>query len=155
MKDVLVRLATIGLIIAALFIYNNRTNEHLKADAMQKAKIDSQNAQIEAENQKILAQQAASGEIKPKYAAGTYHGSAQGFGGMIEVTVTVDEFQIKSIEVVSAPGEDGAYFSTASAIIDDVLEAQTSNVDTISGATFSSTGIKNAITYALKEAKSE
>lgn len=37
-------------------------------------------------------------------------------------------------------------------IIPTIIDAQSADVDTISGATFSSTGIKNAVAQALKEA---
>ena len=48
--------------------------------------------------------------------------------------------------------EDGAYLSMAEDIIPTIIEAQSADVDTISGATFSSTGIKEAVTQALEEA---
>ena len=55
----------------------------------------------------------------------------------MEVTLAGDE--ITSINVVSAPGEDSAYLSQAESVIDSVLSAQSTDVDTVSGATFSST----------------
>ncbi len=155
MRDLLIRSATVILIVAAVLLYNRQTAVHLNADAIQKEKIDAQNAQIEEENRAILAAQTASGQVEAKYIAGTYEGAAEGFGGEIKVSVTVDEFSILSIEILDASGEDGAYFSTAKAIVEDMLDAQTSKVDTISGATFSSTGIKNAVTLALQEAKNK
>ncbi|MBE5890695.1 MAG: FMN-binding protein [Lachnospiraceae bacterium] len=155
MRDMIVRCATVILMIGAICFYNQQTKLHLNADAIAKAKVDAQNEEIEAQNREILAAQAASGEVEALYTPGTYEGAAQGFGGEIQVAVTVDEFSIISIEILSANGEDGAYFATAKAIVDDILEAQSSGVDTISGATFSSTGIKNAVTLALQEAKNK
>ena len=38
-------------------------------------------------------------------------------------------------------------------IIEDIVDAQSADVDTISGATFSSTGIREAVTQALEKAK--
>ena len=40
-------------------------------------------------------------------------------------------------------------------IIPTILEAQSAEVDTISGATFSSTGIKEAVAQALEEAENQ
>ena len=54
--------------------------------------------------------------------------------------------------IVSAEKEDGAYLSMAEDIIPTIIDAQSADVDTISGATFSSTGIKNAVAQALEEA---
>ena len=59
---------------------------------------------------------------------------------------------ITDISIVSAEKEDGAYLSMAEDIIPTIIDAQSADVDTISGATFSSTGIKNAVAQALKEA---
>lgn len=86
------------------------------------------------------------------YADGTYTGSAEGFGGPVDVSVTVENGAISDIEITSAAGEDEAYLSLAISIIDDIIENQTTEVDTVSGATYSSTGIKNAVAQALEEA---
>ena len=51
-----------------------------------------------------------------------------------------------------ASGEDEAYLSMAKDIVKTILDKQTTEVDTISGATYSSTGIKNAVGQALEGA---
>ena len=56
------------------------------------------------------------------------------------------------VEVTSAEKEDSAYLAMAEDIIPNIIEAQSAEVDTISGATFSSTGIKNAAEQALEQA---
>lgn len=86
------------------------------------------------------------------YIDGTYLGSAQGFGGTITVQVTIYEGSISDISVVSAPGETASYFASAQGVISSVLSAQSPNVDTVSGATYSSTGILNAVKAALEQA---
>ena len=86
------------------------------------------------------------------YQDGTYTGSAQGFGGTITVSVTILEGKITDISVVSAPGETPSYFSSAKGVISSMLSAQSPNVDTVSGATYSSTGIINAVKSALSQA---
>lgn len=48
--------------------------------------------------------------------------------------------------------KDGSYLTMAKDIIPKILDAQSAEVDTISGATFSSTGIKNATKQALEKA---
>lgn len=87
------------------------------------------------------------------YKDGTYTGEADGYGGTIQVEVTLASDEITSINVVSAPGEDSAYLSQAESVIDSILSAQSTDVDTVSGATFSSTGILNAVDDALGKAE--
>lgn len=87
------------------------------------------------------------------YKDGTYTGEADGYGGTIQVEVTLASDEITSINVVSAPGEDSAYLSQAESVINSIISAQSTDVDTVSGATFSSTGILNAVDDALGKAE--
>lgn len=89
------------------------------------------------------------------YKDGTYTGEAEGYGGTIQVEVTLAGDEITSINVVSAPGEDSAYLSQAESVINSVISSQSTDVDTVSGATFSSTGILNAVDEALGKAENE
>lgn len=67
--------------------------------------------------------------------------------------VTVENGTISEIEITSADGEDKAYLCMAEDIIPKIIEAQSADVDTVSGATFSSTGIRDAVSEALKQAE--
>ena len=87
-----------------------------------------------------------------EYQDGVYSGEAEGFGGPISLEVTITDGRIADIQILSAEGEDGAYFSMAENMIPTVLERQSPEVDTISGATFSSNGIRNAMKQALGKA---
>jgi len=87
------------------------------------------------------------------YKDGAYTGSAQGFGGAITVQVTLANDEITDIQVTSAPGEDSAYLSQGEGVISSIISAQSTDVDTVSGATFSSTGIINAVVDALGKAE--
>ena len=93
-----------------------------------------------------------SGSAVTAYEDGTYTGEADGFGGTIRVEVKIEKSKITEINVVSAEKEDGAYLSMAKDIIPKIIESQSADVDTISGATFSSTGIKTASEQALEKA---
>lgn len=79
-------------------------------------------------------------------------GEADGFGGTIAVEVTVEGGQITDLAITSADGEDSAYLSNAEAIIQRLMVVM-ADVDTISGATFSSTGIRNAAQEAIEKAE--
>lgn len=83
---------------------------------------------------------------------GTYTGKAQGFGGLVKVKVTVKNGKIKKIQIVSASGETGSYFAKAKALIPAIVKKQTTNVDAVSGATYSSNGIIRAVRNALGKA---
>ena len=88
------------------------------------------------------------------YRDGTYTGTAQGYGGEIKVRVTISDQKIVSIEVTEHKGETRKYFEQASVLADQIVAAQSTNVDTVSGATLSSNGIINAVRDALNKAKS-
>lgn len=89
------------------------------------------------------------------YRDGVYTGSAQGFGGQITVQVTISGGQITDICIVSADDETPSYFSSAKAVISAMLSSQSPNVDTVSGATYSSNGIINAVKRALSQAAAD
>ena len=89
------------------------------------------------------------------YKDGTYTGDGQGFGGNIQVQITIADDTLTDIQVVSAEKEGSAYLSQGKAVIDRILEAQSTDVDTVSGATFSSTGILMAVEDALGKAENQ
>lgn len=86
------------------------------------------------------------------YQDGTYYGLARGFGGTIQVKVVISDGKIAEISIVSASGETPSYMSSAKAVVSRILSAQSPNVDTVSGATYSSNGIMNAVKAALRQA---
>ena len=85
------------------------------------------------------------------YLDGIYTAEAIGFEGKITVQVTVAEDKITDITILSAEDEE-EYLSRAKQVIPAILEGQSPNVDTVSGATYSSTGILNAVKLALAKA---
>ena len=85
------------------------------------------------------------------YKDGTYYGSATGFAGPIKVKVVINGGKIASIEIVST-SDGSSYISKASAITGKIVSSQSTNVDTVSGATYSSVGIINAVRNALAQA---
>lgn len=87
-----------------------------------------------------------------EYNDGEYTGTARGFGGKITVRVTISGGKITSVKIISAPGETGSYLSRAKAVIGRILKKQSTNVDAVSGATYSSNGIIKAVRNALAKA---
>ena len=86
------------------------------------------------------------------YTDGTYEGTGKGYKSEIKVRVNVKGGNITDITVMEQD-DDPAYFGLASEIIDAVVDKQgTEGVDTVSGATYSSKGILEAVDDALEGA---
>ena len=98
---------------------------------------------LEAESQKYM--------VNKKLKDGSYEGSGIGFRGYLKVEVDVNEGKISSIRVVENV-DDAPYFEKARGLITNIVSGQTPNVDSVSGATYSSNGIKSAVRDALKKA---
>ena len=98
---------------------------------------------LEAESQKYM--------VNKKLKDGSYEGSGIGFRGYLKVEVDVNEGKISSIRVVENV-DDAQYFEKARGLITNIVSGQTPNVDSVSGATYSSNGIKSAVRDALKKA---
>ncbi len=79
---------------------------------------------------------------------GVYTGSGQGFNGPIRVRVTVSGGNITNIEILSH-SDDAPYFNSAKAVIGRLIGKPGKSVDTVSGATYSSRGIIDAVRNAL------
>ncbi len=85
------------------------------------------------------------------YRDGVYTGSAMGMNGPVEVQVTVTDGVLAEIQVTDSQ-DDEPYFSDALAVIDEMLAANGTEVDTVTGATWSSGGIIDAVDAALESA---
>lgn len=85
------------------------------------------------------------------YKDGTYTGTGTGFGGTIKVKVTIKNGKITKIKVTEN-SDDKEYMEAASALLKQIVKKQSTNVDTVSGATYSSVGLINAVRDALEKA---
>ena len=174
------RLIALLLIIMAVFFYNGTVKDKEQAQdiADLTAKTESLEKQQDQiltalketyEEQKTAAESNASSDVSSEadnksekdsaedkenvYKNGTFEGLGTGYGGTITVQVTLEDDTITAVSVVSAPGEDSAYLSQGENVINSVISEQSTDVDTISGATFSSTGILEAVNDALSKAE--
>lgn len=139
MKSFFIRTINLIAVLVILMGYN--------ATAAERKEAEEEVARLYAEQEKLLSDESGA------YQDGTYEGTAVGFGGDITVEVRVENGRIQVVEIVSAKNEDTAYLEMAKDIIPAILDAQSAEVDTISGATFSSTGIKDAAAAALEKAE--
>ena len=142
MREFWVRLVSMLAIVGVLLGYNSVLDVRAKEDEIARL-----SAQVAGNGQSDSGNGGST-----NYKDGTYTGEADGFGGTIQVEVKIEKSKIAEINVISAEKEDGAYLSMAKDMIPKIIDAQSADVDTISGATFSSTGIKNAVAQALEEA---
>ena len=85
---------------------------------------------------------------KGNFEDGVYTGQGTGYGGITEVEVTVENGSITKIEVLSNH-DDQTFFNRALTLIDTIIDEQSYDVDTVSGATYSSRGILEAVKNAL------
>jgi uncharacterized protein with FMN-binding domain len=148
MKSFCIRILNLAVIAAVLLGYNTTLEKREKEDEIARLHAELASARLAKGNE-----QSGDEENSQSYQDGVYAGEAEGFGGPISLEVTVEEGKITAIEILSAEKEDGAYFAMAQDIIPDIIEKQSADVDTISGATFSSTGIRDAARQALEKAE--
>ena len=138
-----IRTVSLLLILGVLWQYQHIAASRAAVVAERQQRID----EVEAYNAALTEQDVVGG-----YKDGTYEGTGMGFGGEITVSVTVADGKVAEITVLSADGEDPAYYDQALAMLEEIVSAQSTEVDTVSGATFSSTGLIDAAADALGKA---
>jgi len=99
----------------------------------------------------LLSGCVSSGIIR-EYVPGVYEGTGRGYRGTIHVQVQTSTDCIEDIVIISHrdstfPGE-----AAMEELLNDVLEFNTTDLDAVSGATFSSRGFLEAVENALKQA---
>lgn len=87
------------------------------------------------------------------YVDGEYEGEGEGHNGPIKVKVTVENGLITAIEITEHAETEGISDAAFEALPQMIVEANSANVDTISGATASSVGIMSAVKQALEGAQ--
>lgn len=88
----------------------------------------------------------------PSYTPGTYTASARGNGGMVTVTVEVDEASVLSVAAEGPDETKGIGTRALEELPEAIVAANSAEVDTIAGATVTSEAVKLACSAALREA---
>lgn len=104
---------------------------------------------------KALAQakgEAAENTAELAFTAGTYTGKASGYNGEVELAVTFSDTAVTAVELVSSKETQYVGDVAFEPMFADVVEANGSGVDTVSGATFTSAAIRNAVNDAAEQA---
>lgn len=92
-------------------------------------------------------------EREVQYKAGTYEGASEGYYSRLLVKVVVDEYNLISIEIL-----DNQEPPILAEIVFDVLppkiiKSNSSDVDIVSGATYTSQALLEAVENALQKAR--
>lgn len=87
------------------------------------------------------------------YTPGTYTGSAEGYGGEVSVTVEISESGIDSVKLVGNDETDELGGEALGKMEKRFVEAQSFQVDAVSGSTITSDAAKEAMRLALDQAK--
>lgn len=86
------------------------------------------------------------------YEDGVYEGTGIGNGGDISLELTIKDGQIASIDILDHKETEILSDAAFNKIVDGILDNQSVNIDHVTGATFSSSGILSAVKDALKKA---
>ncbi len=154
MKLFFTKLLNCVCIVALVLIFNKvvHENENAELETQQQYERFTAVQQALTEQETEVATATVTTTDLSIYVDGVYTGTAKGFGGDVVMEVVIENDIITEINVVSAENEDDAYFDAAIAVVDAILENQSTNVDVVSGATFSSNGILGAVAEALGKA---
>ncbi|MDR0497130.1 MAG: FMN-binding protein [Treponema sp.] len=87
------------------------------------------------------------------YVPGVYEGTGLGYRGAVQVHVQISAAGIEDIVIISH--KEGAYPGAAAMeeLLEEMLETGSTDLDAISGATFSSIGFLEAVEDALGKAR--
>ena len=99
------------------------------------------------------SQAADEDSISGVYKDGECFGKASSYNGNVEVKVTISGGKITAIDIVKTKDDEEYFFDAQKKVIPEILEKQSTDVDTVAGATTSCEGICHAVEKALEEAK--
>jgi uncharacterized protein with FMN-binding domain len=115
--------------------------------------------QEEEETPKVTEEEPQVAEETPQtekgavYKDGVYTGVATAFGPNLTVEVTIVSGEITDVVIVSHNEKNAMFYDPAfEAVPDDIVNNQSVEVDSVSGSTYTSVGVKNAVLDALAQA---
>ncbi|AKN31106.1 FMN-binding protein [Clostridium carboxidivorans P7] len=135
-------------------VNSNSTNTNKSTDnsSSNSENVES-NSTNESQNSSSTSNSTSTSSTKGEYKDGTYTGVGRGFRPNLKVSVTVSGGKISNIEIVSHNESRGYYEQPFDIVPKEIIQSQSTNVDTVSGATRSSNGIMSAVEDALSQAK--
>lgn len=100
----------------------------------------------------LAALAAGSAWASPAFKAGTYTARAQGIHGPVVVEVAFSKDRIESVKVVKQEETQGIGTRAVELLPSRIVDAQSSKVDGITGATITSNAIRTAVADCVKQA---
>ncbi|UUX34966.1 FMN-binding protein [Fundicoccus culcitae] len=117
-----------------------------EVDIVSGASVSSQ-AIIDAVN--LALEEAAGGSSETTFEDGTHTGSAEGHNGPLELEVVVEDGAIVEINILDHSETKGLSDPAFEEVVAAIIESNSVEVDTVSGATYTSNAIIDAVKNAL------
>lgn len=105
---------------------------------------------LSASSDYIKVVEASSG--KGPYKDGVYEGSAPSYKNELYIQVTIQNGWISGLSILKTDDDKEYLEKTEAPILNGVLETQSTDLDAITGATFTSYGLLDSIDNALEKA---
>ncbi len=86
------------------------------------------------------------------FTAGTYKGTADGYNGKVELNVTFSDKAVTKVEIASEKETEHVGTSAYDIMFADIVAANGTGIDSVSGATFTARAIKLAVNDAANQA---
>ena len=109
-------------------------------------------AVVDAINAAMAGGNDAASDAEMTFTAGTYEATADGYNGPVTLSVTYAEDKIEAIDIVSSVETDHVGTVAYDIMIPEMLEANGSGVDGVSGATFTTRALRNAVNDTAEQA---
>jgi DMSO/TMAO reductase YedYZ heme-binding membrane subunit/uncharacterized protein with FMN-binding domain len=152
-----ISIVSLGTVIAVTLVYVSFFNpiEIVFANSNEPIEL----AEVTSDEEVVSSNDMSTSETtSQQYNDGVYNGSARGFKNLtVEIDVTLENDVITDINVISTgstkPAKGVDFIAALYEMIDKVLVEQTTDIDTISGATKTTKGFLDAMDEALDQAK--
>ncbi len=124
------------------------------ADAGEEAATEEETEEVVAEEAETEAAEVSAAAAEASYVPGTYSASAPGMESDVTVTIEVDDSSILSCDVDVSGETDGIGAAIGDEVSEQILNAQSADIEGVSGASVSSAAVKDALSECLEEAQS-
>ena len=82
----------------------------------------------------------------------TLTAEAPGFGGAVSVTITIDDGDITDAEIIGDSETPTVGGAALEILVEQLIEADSADIDGVTGATMTSNGVREAAAAALAQA---
>ena len=149
--------ATFSMNLVSIFIFLiligaiiNTAYPRLNAE---ESSIDSSIQMAQETNEDDYLEEIVSAKLDGEYVNGEYTASAYGYDGNVTMTITIKDNTIVNIEGSTEESIAKYYKKASDKVISQIISTGQTQVDAVTGATYSSEAIMEAVQKALEEAK--